>query len=163
MIPVGTKVRIEIAPGLISIGAGRFAGETGEVVPPKYALDPEMSNIRLDNGYEVQVYDREIQVLDLAPAVRVMNGMVSIGDTVAWPQRTGSFMWMTIGVITNIDHIITGVTPVGNPVHVGDGSVSVGFKATQTETKITIVTNDGTKKSTKGLDRVVKVCPTTTY
>lgn len=161
MIPVGTRVRVEIAPGAISIAAGRFAGQEGEVAESRIDVDPTlMTCVNFDNGTSAYVYNREIQVLDLAPSAEVMNGHVSIGDTVAWPQRTGSHMWMTIGRIVNIKETV--VERQVTSMCSGFGGSRKTETYQDTVSKITIVDDEGAEKSTSVLDRVVKVCPTTT-
>jgi hypothetical protein len=117
--------------------------------------------VLFDDGTTGYLYNRELQVLELPVSAVVINGSVTIGDTVAWPQRTGSYMWMAIGVITDIVTEITDVTHTDS-VTISLNETTEEFRINEKVTKITIVTPEGTKKSTTVLHRVVKAWATTT-
>jgi|SRR5579871_6017768 len=45
---------------------------------------------------------REIFPIKLSPAAKVLNGSVQEGDKVAYSSRSGSWMTMSIGIVTEV-------------------------------------------------------------
>lgn len=161
MIPVGTRVKVVVPPGRLDVLLSYMRDKTGTVQRQLEIEGGGAVCVLFDDGSSGYLYNRELQVLELPASANVMNGPVTIGDTVAWPQRTGSHMWMTIGVITDILTEITDVTHTGS-VTISVNETTEEFKINKSVTKITIVTPEGVKKSTTVLDRVVKAWATTT-
>lgn len=155
MIPRGTLVLIRRPAGGWESDNGRLnANRQGYVTNCFPSIFQDNNICHLDmNDNSIFVYENELQVLELPISLSVIGGEVVIGDRVAWPQRTGSRMWMVHGHIVNITKIIQSVSPIPN--------IQYGFQIDKSVFKITII-QDGKRHSTTNIERVVKICPTST-